>query len=356
VPQKRKEMMSPPGLAGTAADELLFTAYTSFMPYDSALQIPVKEGDLLRALDTDIVEGQRLVENTTTNETRWVPTYVMEPPLPRCDGKPPSECRPGQDGFCAADIEDEHGAPKQGYRVMAPEGRGDAVVLVLCNEEQQKLQQLEMDIAGLKKQHDELETAEEQADEGNMPAIGGEKDWDDAPDGACAAPDWGCSDEEDQVQDQDIPEESHQPNFQAAPEADHVPNCAAAAPPQLPSVPKPHSAAWYSKWALSTVEQDAWAPRRPPHAERYTRRLATNPKLQTRIMNDLKARNMGRQLSPHLLTDKWVSELRQEALEIARRIRLDNQPHRHLFDELPPNTAQIFWKIYSKGTKANWWS
>ena len=194
-----------------------------------------------------------------------------------------------------------------------------------------------MDIAGLKKQHDELETAEEQADEGNMPAIGGEKDWDDAPDGACAAPDWGCSDEEDEVQDQDIPEESHQPNFQAAPEADHVPNCAAAAPPQLPSVPKPHSAAWYSKWALSTVEQDAWAPRRPPHAERYTRRLATNPKLQTRVMNDLKARNMGRQLSPHLLTDKWVAELHQEALEIARRIRLENQPCRRLFDELPPN-------------------
>jgi hypothetical protein len=46
---------------------------------------------------------------------------------------------------------------------------------------------------------------------------------------------------------------------------------------------------------------------------------------------------MGRQLSPHLLTDKSVAELHQETFEIARRIRLDNQPRRHLFDELPPN-------------------
>ena len=54
-------------------------------------------------------------------------------------------------------------------------------------------------------------------------------------------------------------------------------------------------------------------------------------------MNDLKTHNMGRQLSPHLLTDKSVAELHQETFEIARRIRLDNQPRRHLFDELPPN-------------------
>jgi hypothetical protein len=222
-------MMNPPGLTGAAADWQLFTAHCNFTPWDPEAQIAVMGGHLLRLEDTDVVDGLRLVENTTTNEIGWVPTYVMEPPLPRCHGKPPSECRPGQDGVCAADIEDEHGAPNQ--------GRGDALVLVLCNEEQQKPQKLKMDIAGIKKQHDELGTAQEQTDEGNMPAIGGEKDWDDVPDGARAAPDWGCADEEGEVQDQDIPEERYQPNFQAAPEADHVPSCAATAPPQLGTCP-----------------------------------------------------------------------------------------------------------------------